>query len=42
MELQTVFINCQFTSGNSVVVHKAVYTIFDDQPGFHQIIIKGI
>jgi len=42
MELQTTFINCQFTSGNWAVVHEAVYTILDDQPGFDQIIIKGI
>ena len=42
MELQTIFINCQFTSGNWAVVHEAVYTILDDQPGFDQIIIKGI
>jgi len=40
MELQSVFINCQFTSGNWVVVHEAEYTVLDDQPGFNQIIIK--
>ena len=33
MYLQSVLINCQFTSGIWVEVHEAEYSVLDDQPG---------
>jgi len=32
MDLQSVLISCQFTTG-ILVVHEAVYIILDDSPG---------
>jgi len=33
MDLQSVLISCQFTSGIWVEIHEAEYTVLDDQPG---------
>jgi len=33
MDLQSVLISCQFTSGKRVEIHEAEYTVLVDQPG---------